>query len=173
MKKIKFIFSTRRYQKMQLSKGSLNFLKIHIFIIFRVHKSIPSQQIWWYTPSDLKTPQELCVPNSIKIRLSDNICIAKRNGGWINKSAKLLHCNSRNLGSNSKESAVENQTRDLVTYPARCESAHCGGGPQKRTCAAGGCVFAKSDRREEGRRERIFLGMVENPHWICVICGVR
>ena len=46
---------------MQLSKGSLNFLKIHIFIIFRVHKSIPSQQISWYTPSDLKTPQELCV----------------------------------------------------------------------------------------------------------------
>ena len=45
---------------MQLSKGSLNFLKIHIFIIFRVHKSIPSQQISWYTPSDLKTPQELC-----------------------------------------------------------------------------------------------------------------
>ena len=62
MKKIKFIFSTWRYQKMQLSKGSLNFLKIHIFIIFRVHKSIPSQQISWYTPSDLKTPQELCGP---------------------------------------------------------------------------------------------------------------
>ena len=60
MKKIKFIFSTWRYQKMQLSKGSLNFLKIHIFIIFRVHKSILSQQISWYTPSDLKTPQELC-----------------------------------------------------------------------------------------------------------------
>ena len=60
MKKIKFIFSTWKYQKMQLSKGSLNFFKIHIFITFRVHKSIPSQQISWYTPSDLKTPQELC-----------------------------------------------------------------------------------------------------------------
>ena len=69
MKKIKFIFSTWRYQKMQLSKGSLNFLKIHIFIIFRVHKSIPSQQISWYTPSDLKTPQELCGKRHSFIRI--------------------------------------------------------------------------------------------------------
>ena len=51
---------------------------------------------------------------------------------------------------------MENQTRDLVTYPARCESAHCGRSEdRKKSSACGGCVFAKNDRTEKPELEMI------------------
>ena len=73
-------FFTWKYQKILLSKGPLDFLKIIIFMIFWVHKSIPNQQICWCTPIDLETSQELCGQNTAKIL---HLSLQLDNNAWI------------------------------------------------------------------------------------------